>query len=216
MSFDKEFEDIAKQEVSGGSYISTPGIYKVEISENGKLSNDIEKKDFKGCPYLEIKFKSEDGLMNTTKFFRKRDTDSEEVVGYKQEAMNKFFTNAGVNLKESGMKALVEIKGKFINVLFRNEEYLGYDKNNNNMPVVKSGIKYLYSGPGDQELQGDSKYLHKALVPKDQAKFEAELKKWKRDNDVKEETPSAESAPEAKTEEKKDDSKVDEKDDLPF
>jgi len=185
MSWDKEFQSAEKQEVSGGKYISSPMVALVEVTEC-KLSEDKDPK-YTGCPYLEVTFKvtdgnKNDGQMNTSKFFRTRDTDSAETRGFKLEGIKKFFTHAGVDMSVAGAKALVEVVGKQLKVLFRSEEYVGYDKDNNNKPVVKTTIKYLYSGPADEELGGQMKYFTKGLGAKDIAKFEFESKKWEADN----------------------------------
>lgn len=185
MSWDNEFANAEKQESSGGNYISSPMVALVEVTEV-KLSEDKDKA-YTGCPYLEVTFKIAEGeknagQQNTSKFFRVRDKDGEDTRGYKLDAIKKFFTNAGVDMKVAGAKALVEVVGKKIKVLFRSEEYVGYDKNNSNKPVIKTTIKYLYSGPADEELQGQTKYFSKGLVGKDVAKFELESKKWVEDN----------------------------------
>lgn len=187
MSWDKEFQSAEKQEVTGGKYISTPMVALVEVTEV-KLSEDKDPK-YTGCPYLEVAFKvvndeKNNDKVNTSKFFRTRDSDSEDVRGYKLEGIKKFFTNAGVDMKVAGAKALAEVIGKQLKVLFRSEEYVGYDKNNNNKPVIKTTIKYLYSGPANEELEGQMKYFTKALVGKDVAKFELESKKWETDNNA--------------------------------
>lgn len=185
MSWDKEFQSAERQEVTGGKYISTPMVALVEVTEV-KLSEDKDPK-YAGCPYLEVTFKvvndeKNNDKVNTSKFFRTRDTDSEDVRGYKLESIKKFFTHAGVDMKVAGAKALVEVIGKQLKVLFRSEEYVGYDKNNSNKPTIKTTIKYLYSGPASEDLEGQMKYFTKALVGKDVAKFELESKKWVEDN----------------------------------
>lgn len=209
MSFDKEFESIVKQESSGGKYISIPGVFVVEIT-GCKLSDDIEKKDFKGTPYILFTFKTDEDLTSDQKFHRVKDGDSEKAIEYKQSKIKELFANAGVNLAESGAKALIEIAGKKVKALFRTEEYVGYDKDNQNKPIIKEVIKYLYSGPADAKLAGKQSYFQKPLNEKDKAKYDAELKKWNRDN-------PSDASPEAKAEPTKDDdSKVEANDDLPF
>lgn len=187
MSWDNEFANAEKQETSGGNYISSPMVALVEVAEV-KLSEDKDPK-YTGCPYLEVTFKiakgeKNEGQQNTSKFFRVRDKDGEDTRGFKLDAIKKFFTNAGVDMKIAGAKALVEVVGKQLKVLFRSEEYVGYDKNNNNKPTIKTTIKYLYSGPAGEELQGQTKYFTKGLVGKDVAKFELESKKWEEDNNA--------------------------------
>lgn len=182
MSFDDEFASAEQQEVEQRSkYMSSPRVAAVEITKC-VLSENVDK-DYKGCPYMEVEFKDiATEELNTSKFFRTRDTDSNDVRGYKLKGIKEFFMNAGIDMKAKGSKALAEVVGKQMKVLFRAEEYVGYDKNQNNMPVIKEAIRYLYSGPIGEELTGKNEYFKKILKAEDQAKFEAEMKTWERDN----------------------------------
>jgi hypothetical protein len=182
MSFDSEFQDAEKQVIEQKSkYMSSPRVAQVEVTKC-VLSEDVAK-DYKGCPYMEVEFKDKaTEELNTSKFFRTRDTDSEDVRGYKLKGIKEFFMNAGIDMKVSGSKALVEVVGKEIKALFRAEEYVGYDKNQLNMPVIKESIRYLYSGPVGEELTGKSNYMRKILKADEKAKFDAEMATWNRDN----------------------------------
>jgi hypothetical protein len=212
MSWDKEFQSIESQETNTTQYINKPCVEVVEIVEC-KLSEDVKGKDYKGTPFLQIVFQTEDGRKSTKNFFRVKDGDSEEAKSFKQKAIKELFANAGVDMKASGKKALVEIVGCKIKALFRAEEYIGYDADNNNKPEIRESIKYSYSGPADQELTGKSSYFHKALNPQKKATFDAELKTWERDNAPKKEkaSPKKETAPASN-----DSFEDDDDDDLPF
>ena len=200
MSWEDEFKQAEQAEVSNSKYMNTPRATIVEVM-SCKLSEDINK-DHKGCPYMEVEFRDTNTEeLNTSKFFRTRAEDSEETKGFKLKGIKEFFMNAGIDMKTAGAKALVEVVGKQLKALFRSEEYIGYDKDQNNMPVVKTTIRYLYSGPIDQEFSGSSKYFNKILKADEKAKFDAELKTWERDNkassekaaaDTKANTPSTE------------------------
>jgi hypothetical protein len=212
MSFDDEFASAEKQQVEQRSkYMSSPRVASVEVMKC-VLSENVDK-DYKGCPYMEVEFKdTATEELNTSKFFRTRDTDSEETRGYKLKGIKEFFLNAGVDMKAKGSKALVEVVGKQMKVLFRAEEYIGYDKNQNNMPVVKEAIRYLYSGPIGEELTGKNEYFRKILKADDKSKFDAELKTWERDNKASNDQAKAE----AKANTPNAEPLGDEEDDLPF
>ena len=182
MSFDKEFAEAEGHQIEQRSkYMNSPRVTVAEV-QKCELSEDVNK-DYKGCPYMEVEFRdTSTGELNTSKFFRTREADSSDTRGFKLRAIKEFFMNAGVDMKSQGAKALADVVGKELKILFRAEEYIGYDKNANNKPVVKESIRYLYSGPVSEELSGKSDYFRKALRPDDKAKFDGELKLWERDN----------------------------------
>ena len=212
MSWEDEFKQAEQAEVNTSKYMNTPRATIVEIV-SCKLSEDINK-EHKGCPYIEVEFRDTNTEeLNTSKFFRTRDEDSKETRDFKLKGIKEFFTNAGVDMKSAGKKALIEVVGKQIKALFRSEEYIGYDKNQNNMPVVRTSIRYLYSGPIDKEFSGSSKYFHKILKADEKSKFDAELKTWERDNAPQ----SAQTGPVAKANTPNAEPLGDEgEDDLPF
>jgi len=178
MDFEAEMNEVAKTETSG-SYISKPGVELVTI-KGYKMS----PADHKGRAYIEFTFETCDDSksINNSRLYRSKPDDSPEVKGYMNKAIKELLTNAGSDWTLKGediIKSAVTCKVK---ALFKQEEYVGVDKNQNNMPVVKTSIKYSFSGKPDDELKGDQSYLYKKLKEADVKKLEADMAKWKRDN----------------------------------
>ena len=190
---------------------SEPGVKLVTL-KNYKMS----PKDHPSRPYIEFTFEtcSDDKSVNSSRLYRTLPTDTPEVRGYMNKGIKELLTNAGANWEEKGEVVIKSAIGNKVKALFKQEEYVGKDKNMNNMPVIRTNIKYSFSGHPDKELAGNQSYMFKKLKPADMMKFEAEMKKWERDNPtqaaaLEPSTAGSVDAPET-------DTPADDSDDLPF
>jgi hypothetical protein len=178
MSFDQEMNEVAKAE-SKPNYISVPCVALVTVKKY-----EMSPSDHKGRPYIEFTFETCDDAksVNNSRLYRALPTDSEEVKGFMNTSIKSLLTNAGANWDLKGEEIIKSAIGNKVKALFKQEEYIGADKNANNMPVVRTSIKYSFSGLPDAELQGNQTYFHKRLKEADIKKLEGLMDKWKRDN----------------------------------
>lgn len=182
MSLENEFsfDDLP---TAGGSkkekvYIDKPGGYKMSIS-GYFMSEDIE--GHKGCPFVKFYCEASDGKMTGIKFFRSREGDSEKAATYKKERILKFLKNAGADLTAKGKAIFDSVTDKNVYVLLTNKEYVTIDTNNNNKPVVRTTIDYLFSSNSEiTKIKPDM--LNNSLSDKDNAKYQKELTEWEASN----------------------------------
>lgn len=159
------------------NYIDRPGVYilvikSVEKHKNGEIlcidtyTNDTEH-PLKKTIWLELA-----QLGN-----------SKDVQDIRNKIIKEFFTNAGADFeKYKGLHAAKSVIGKKVKVLFREEEYVGY--HSNGKPKIDTIIRYLYSGPVDQQLGGNQSYLHKRLSETELQKFYKLLNEWEATHDT--------------------------------
>lgn len=178
MSFEDEMKDIKNAETSG-NYIKKACVEIVTI-KGYKMS----PKEHTGCPYIEFTFETTDSskAINTTKLFRVREGDSPEVIEFKNKRLKELLQNAEANFTLKGEQVVSSVVGKKVKALFKEVEYLGYDKNNFNKPEIKTKIEYSFSAKATDEINGNQSYLFSALREADRKKFEGETEKWLRDN----------------------------------
>jgi len=183
----QEFSDIANAEL-GPTYIKEPGV-KVVTIKSYKMSED--DKDYKGKPYIEFALEDGTGAKNNVKFFRVAESDSDDAKKFKTKIIKEFLTNAEadesiIKKDKTNVKGYLQsIINKKIKVFFRIEEYLTYDKNNFLEPVIRDIVKYGWSAKVNEEIYGNQSHFKKPLNAAQMAKYEAEIEKWKRDNQPK-------------------------------
>jgi hypothetical protein len=178
MNFNNEMNGIANYEIKSNSYINKPGIEEVVITKYELVNPD------KGTPYLELTFQTADDnkLSLSQRFYRVKDGDSEESASFKLDRIKRVLINAGANFNLTGEEVLKSSLNNKFQVLFKQVEYIGYDKDNANKPIIKTKIEYSFSEPIGKEINGNQSYFYSKLRDRDQLKFDGELKNWERDN----------------------------------
>jgi len=178
-----EFAEISKADL-GPTYINEPGVKLVTIKDV-KLSES--NPDYKGNPYIEITLEDKDGAINNAKFFRVTENDSDDAKRIKTKILKEFFINAKANNDKinSPVEYLNSIKNKKVKVFFRKEEYVGYEKDNMNKPVIKSIVKYGWSSAENEDIYGNQSHLLKPLNDDKRNKFNYELDNWNKNNQPK-------------------------------
>lgn len=177
MSFEDEMNAVKNAETTG-NYISKACVELVTI-KGYKMS----PADHKGCPFIEFTFETANAAkeINTTRLYRVRETDSPETIEYKNKRLKELLENAEADFTLKGEQVIKSAVTKKVKALFKEVEYIGYDKNNNNKPEVRTKIEYSFSGKADGTINGNQSYLFSALRDSDRNKFEGELAKWMRD-----------------------------------
>jgi hypothetical protein len=180
MSFDDEMKDAQKAE-TGGNYINAACVERVILKSYKMSPTDAS---FNGCPYIEVTFETVNSAkeINTTRLYRVRPTDSDSSKEWKLKKIKELFTNLGADWSLGGENTIKSALNKEINALFKEVEYVGYDKNNNNKPLIRTKIEFSFSSAPDVELKGNQSYFRNPLNEKDQSKLANELEKWLRDN----------------------------------
>jgi len=212
MSFEDEMNDIKKAETTG-NYIRKACVEIVTIK-----SFKMSPKDHAGCPFIEFVFETTNAekAISTNRLFRVREGDSPEIIEFKNKRLKELLENAGADFKLKAEQVIASAVGKKVRALFKEVEYIGYDKDNFNKPEIRTKIEYSFSAKAENEINGNQSYLFSALREKDRNKFNGELEKWNRDNPS---TNNTTSEPKSATQELLDegnDSPAEEDDDLPF
>lgn len=178
MSFENEMEEVKNYEVSG-NYINKPCVELVTIK-----AYKMSPKEHTGCPFIEFTFETTDSskLINNTKLYRTRETDSPETREIKLKKIKELLNNAGADFSLKGEAVIKSSIGKKVKVLFKEVEYIGYDKDNMNRPEIKTKIEYSFSAKETDDIQGNQSYFRTPLREKDLKKYQGELLKWERDN----------------------------------
>lgn len=178
MSFDDEMKAVASAETAG-KYISEPCVEVVTLK-----SYKMSESDYKGCPYIEVVFETDNSekAINTSRLYRVRDTDKPEVAEIKNKRIKELFENAEADFTLSGEQIIKSAIGKKVKALFKKSEYQGADAALNNKPIIKTKIEYSFSTNANSEITGNQSYFHTPLNPKALAKFNADMERWERDN----------------------------------
>lgn len=177
MSFDDEMNEIANAE-SQSKYISKPCVELCTLSKY-----EMSPSGHKGKPYIDFTFVSvETGESNRTRFYRTTPEDTDAGKEFKLKRLKELFENAGGDFSKKGEDVIKSAIGNQLNVLFKQSEYLGYDKDQNNKPVIKTKIEYSFSSEKDKPINGNESYLYGKLREADAKKYQGELAKWERDN----------------------------------
>lgn len=178
MSYDfgAEMNSIKNTEVQASEYITEPQIAVVTV-KSIKVETPEGKK-----PYLDIVFETEDGKKSTNRFYLAIEGDSEASAQFKRERIKRLLQNCEADLNLPGDGAIKDAIGKKVQVLFKSREYIGYDKDLNNKPVIRTTIEYSFSERLDKTINGNETYFRGYLKEADQKKFEGELNMWERDN----------------------------------
>lgn len=180
--FDNEMDDIANAE-TGSLYIDKPGTMPVTIK-----SYKMSPNDHKGVPFVEFTFetlgdeKGGNKATNSTRLYRVQAGDNEQKKAIKQKKLKELLQNAGGDFTKKGEAVIMSIVGKQIQALFKQSEYIGADKNENQKPVIRTKVEYSFSSLINKPINGTQKYLYSTLNAQDQAKFEGLLNLWNRDN----------------------------------
>jgi len=211
MDFNEEMNSV-KNAKTGASYIDTSGIMLVSLKGYKLVTPD------KGTPYLEVTFETvvpegDTPQVNTTRLYRVKDGDSPESAEWKLKRIKELLMNAGANFDLQGEEVIKSAIGKQVQALFKEVEYIGYDKNNMNKPGIRTKIEYSFSAKVDATINGNQSYLYSKLSEKDAKKLEGELVTWNRDNPSstsQSETPAQAPVQSSESAEPKED------DDLPF
>jgi hypothetical protein len=177
-----EFAEISKADL-GPNYINESGVKLVTIKDV-KLSES--NTDYKGNPYIEITLEDKDGAINNAKFFRVTENDSDNAKKVKTKMLKEIFINAKADQSKikSPIDYLNSIKGNKIKVFFRKEEYIGYDKDNFNKPIIKTIVKYAWSAEENGNIFGNQSHLLKPLNEDKKNKFNFELEQWEKNNNT--------------------------------
>lgn len=172
-----EFKDLMGV-TTGTDYLTEPCVSLCEITDVKSSDNE---KDYKGAPYYDVSVTLENGKKSTIRFWRPKDGDSEKAKEFKLKRLKEFLTNAEADFTEpsSVMKSIIK---KRVFILFRQEEYIGKDKDFNNRPVIKKKIDMNFSSPEYRPIEGNQSYFYKPLNDEMQKKFEAQLQLWQREN----------------------------------
>jgi hypothetical protein len=186
MSLENEMNDIANEKVS--RFIDEAGVYSLQI-KGFKTSEDDQK--YIGKPFFEFEVEEVGTAKKANiRFYRTTKDDKEEVQKYKRAAIKSFLENADANFTLKGIDMLKSVIGKKVKALFKKEEFIGKDKDQNNMPVIKESVKYSFSKPINEEITGTQNYLYKRLSPADIEKYNEQLKDWKKHNQSASATPT--------------------------
>lgn len=206
MDFNTEMNSISNQQLKTNNFLNKAGIEKVIIKDYQLVSPE------KGTPYLELNFETinEEKLTLKQRFYRVKAGDSPESAEWKQERIKRVLSNAGCNFSLTGEEVIKSALNKPFNVLFKQVEYIGYNKDFNNKPEIRTKIEYSFSEPINKEITGNQSYFYSKLRDKDQAKFEGELLMWNRDN------PSTSNNTSNEVNNNVDNTTILENDDLPF
>jgi len=169
----REFDDLLNTSTAG-EYVNEPCVALCEIKE---VFESEKQKDYTGKPFFDIKVETEKGLKSTIRLWRATDEDTESAKEFKLKRLKEFLTNAEANFTDPKniMKSII---GKRVFILFRTEEYIGYDKDFNRRPEIRTKISMNFSSPEWRPIQGNQSYFHKKLSDQYQKKFDAELLKW--------------------------------------
>ena len=180
MSFDDEMKDVENAEL-GGNYINAPCVEIVTL-KSYKMSPTDEK--FKGCPYIEVTFETDNEAkaINSSRLYRVRGTDSADSKEWKLKRIKELFAHAGADWSLGGENTIKSAMGKKVKALFKEVEYIGVDANLNNKPVVRTKIEYSFSARVDAEIKGNQSYFRNPLNEKMHTQLAADLAKWLRDN----------------------------------
>ena len=144
--------------------------------------------DHKGVPFIEFTFETmgdENGAnkaSTNSRLYRVQQGDSESKKAIKNKKIKELLQNAGADFSKKGEEVVKSSIGKVINALFKQSEYIGVNKDENNKPVIKTKVDYSFSAPKNKAIQGTRKYLYSVLNEQDQNKFEGLLAQWERDN----------------------------------
>ncbi len=176
--FNDEFK--AAGETPRNTYIRNSGMYNVTISKV-ELS-EIAKPDYKGNPFMQVTFVTEEGERSVASLYRPREGDDEEKAGFKLKKIRELFENAGIDMKIQGSEALKQLPGKKVRGLFKQVEYLGYNKDENNRPTIKTKIEYSFSIKIGETIEGNQSYFFTALSETNRTKYDMEFEKWERSN----------------------------------
>lgn len=172
---DKEF-DLRGIPEGGSQFINTPGIYEVEIN-SFILSDDVDK--YKGKPYIEFELVNDEEKVSKARFWRPHSEDKEESIVWKKRRLRDFLRDAGLDVEAViGLELLKKAVGKKAKCLFREREYVGYDKENNNKPTVKTIVDFYFSVPKDSEKKYGENYFYAQLDADNQRKLDYELDDW--------------------------------------
>jgi hypothetical protein len=182
MDFNTEMNSISNQELKTNNFINKPGIERVIIKDYQLVSPENR------TPYLELNFETDNDEKLTLKqrFYRVKQGDLPSSAEWKQERIKRVLANAGCNFELTGEEVIKSALNKPFNVLFKESEYIGYNKDLNNKPEIKTKIEYSFSEPINKEITGNQSYFYSKLRDTDQAKFEGELLMWNRDNNREE------------------------------
>lgn len=178
MSYDfgAEMNSIKNTEIQTSDYITEPQIAIVTV-KSIKVETPEGKK-----PYLDVVFETDDKKISSNRFYLSIDGDSEASAQFKRERIKRLLQNCGADLELAGDGAIKDAIGKKVQVLFKSREYIGYDKDMNNKPIIKTTIEYSFSEKVDKTINGNETYFKGYLKEADQKKFEGELMMWERDN----------------------------------
>lgn len=172
-----EFASLAESaNNSNGGYIDQAGVYDVTIT-----SAELSPADIKN-PFLELKFKTQDGKLSTYKMGRVYEGLNEKAKKIRTDNLLELFKAAEIKISPDGEQMVKDLVGKQIRVLFREREYVGYDKDNNNKPLRKSLIEFSYCRKLGAQMNAKQSYLLKTLDNRDESRYQQELQYWEKQN----------------------------------
>lgn len=151
-------------------YISQPGVYTVVIKNVGLTAG-------KDILAVDTYTDELEPLKKTIWFNTVTKYDTPQAAEIRNKAIKEFFANAGADfINFKGIDAAKTVIGKKVRVLFREEEYLGYE---NGKPKIKTSIHYLFSKPFNFEpFPATQMHLYKRLPEPELQKFHKLLKEW--------------------------------------
>ena len=159
-------------------YVSKPGAYKFDI-ENYVVSEDVP--NHRGCPFVRFYCITPSGEKASVKFFRTRETDSDRAKEVKKERIAKFIRNSGGKLSNNMKDVFDSVVGRSVYMFMTEREYVAKDSNNNNKPVVRTTIDYLFSS--DKEITRVKPDMAKqSLNARDQQYFDTLYSHWSQTN----------------------------------
>lgn len=164
------------------NYISKPGVYDVTV-DGFIVSEDLD--DYSGKPYVEFSINTPDELTSRIRFYRPNDGDTEKVVEIKKQRMRDFLKNLGCDVDAViGLDLLKSSVGRSVRALFKDREYIGFDKENGEKPEIKTITEYSFSyAPNAKEMVKES-YLYAALSSEEQGRFDNLITDWKKSNEA--------------------------------
>jgi len=192
-------------ETREGKYLKA-GLHKVKITEYELVEPGNGK-----CPYFQFIVEDEYESRCKCKLFRVSGNESEQAKTIKLDNLKRLAIAAKADFGQKDPKKFAQsMTNNYFQIALRKKDYIGYDANNSNKPVIKFITEYSFAEPILDEhgkpnvvIMKES-YLEKELSADEMKSFKSQLEDWELKHNSNE--PST----------VKENSNQEEEDDLPF